>query len=75
MQTLAYALFLFAPNYFVLGAIGAIIFVAIPIFNVAVLSYRLALIPDKLQGRVDRSLPHGSIRLYPYWLVRRGLAA
>ena len=50
MTWLFYAL---EPNVFLLGAISAVLFVASPIYNVVQFSYRLALIPDALQGRVN----------------------
>ncbi len=45
--------YLFAPNIWVMGAITAATFVLGPIYNVTQMSYRLALIPDALQGRVN----------------------
>jgi predicted MFS family arabinose efflux permease len=45
--------YIFAPNIWVMGAITAASFVLNPIYNVTQLSYRLALIPDALQGRVN----------------------
>lgn len=49
----AFPLYAFAPNFLVLGVIAAILFSIGPIYNVVQFSYRLALIPDKLQGRVN----------------------
>jgi hypothetical protein len=37
----------------VLGIITALTYISSPLYNVASLSYRLALIPDELQGRVN----------------------
>lgn len=42
-----------APNPFVLGLVTAIMFIAGPIYNVVQFSYRSAIIPDELQGRVN----------------------
>jgi MFS family permease len=42
-----------APNPYVLGLVLAGIFLAGPIYDVVQFSYRLALIPDALQGRVN----------------------
>lgn len=53
VETLLFPLYAFAPNIFVLGAISALIFATSPIYNIVQFSYRLALIPDKLQGRVN----------------------
>jgi MFS family permease len=50
-----FPLFLISPNFFVLGAVAAFLFALSPIYNVVQFSYRLALIPDKLQGRVNSS--------------------
>jgi MFS family permease len=52
-QTLLYSLFAFAPNIIVLGLIMALLFSSNPIYNAVQFSYRLALIPDRLQGRVN----------------------
>ncbi|HET9494972.1 MAG TPA: MFS transporter, partial [Chloroflexia bacterium] len=46
-------LYLLAPNFFFLGVVSAFIFMMSPIYNVVQFSYRLALIPDELQGRVN----------------------
>ncbi len=50
---LAIALFLVAPNLIVLGIVAFFSFIAAPIYNVVQFSYRSALIPDTLQGRVN----------------------
>jgi MFS family permease len=42
-----------APNALVLGLLLAGLFISGPIYNVVQFSYRLALIPDELQGRVN----------------------
>ncbi|HEX9058396.1 MAG TPA: MFS transporter [Ktedonobacterales bacterium] len=42
-----------APNPLALGVIMAGLFLTSPIYNVVQFSYRLALIPDELQGRVN----------------------
>lgn len=46
-------LFIIAPNPLVLGIITAASFFAGPIYNVVQFSYRSAIIPDELQGRVN----------------------
>lgn len=53
MFALAWPLYAIAPNVVVIGIISAISFVGGPIYNVAQFSYRSALIPDQLQGRVN----------------------
>ena len=45
--------YLFAPNIVAIGILAAISFLLNPIYNVTQLTYRLALIPDRLQGRVN----------------------
>jgi MFS family permease len=53
---LAFPLYAFAPNVWVLGIISGITFFTVPVYSVAVLSYRLVLIPDALQGRVNSAV-------------------
>ncbi|HLJ68662.1 MAG TPA: MFS transporter [Chloroflexota bacterium] len=53
IQAVATLFFAVAPNIFVLGALGAITFLRGPIFNAVQFSYRVSLIPDALQGRVN----------------------
>jgi MFS family permease len=45
-----------APHFLVLGLINAVLITMFPVYSVAVLSYRLALIPDALQGRVNSAV-------------------
>ena len=42
-----------APAYIFLGIVSALVYTMGPIYNVVQFSYRLALIPDALQGRVN----------------------
>jgi MFS family permease len=53
IQGIAWPLQILAPNIYILGALGAVIFLMGPIYNVVQFSYRIALIPDRLQGRVN----------------------
>ncbi len=53
LQVVLWPLYIFAPQYFLLGLITALLYFTIPIYNVVQFSYRLALIPDELQGRVN----------------------
>jgi len=46
-------LYAIAPNPFVLGVLSAASFFLGPIYNVVQFSYRSAIIPDELQGRVN----------------------
>jgi hypothetical protein len=66
--------YLFAADIWTLGIITACTFVLGPIYNVTQFSYRLALIPDRLQGRVNsvfRLLAFGG---QPIGLALTGLA-
>lgn len=69
IQALCFPLFLVAPNPFILGVISAVLFLTSPIYNVVQFSYRLALIPDKLQGRVN-----SVFRLLAFGFIPAGLA-
>ncbi len=69
IQALAWMLYLFQPNVFLLGLISAVLFVTGPVYNVVQFSYRLALIPDELQGRVN-----SVFRLLAYGFMPLGLA-
>jgi MFS family permease len=51
--TLAFPFYALAPNPLWLGVVVAISFMISPLYNVVQMSYRLALIPDVLQGRVN----------------------
>lgn len=53
IQALLWPLYAIVPNLFFIGAISAISFTTGPIYNVVSISYRLMLIPDALQGRVN----------------------
>ena len=52
-MVLSMALYLVAPNLIVLGIVAFFSFISGPIYNVVQFSYRSALIPDELQGRVN----------------------
>lgn len=64
-----YFFYLFAPNFIVLGVIMALSWMIGPIYNVVQFSYRLALIPERLQGRVN-----STFRLLAYGLQPIGAA-
>ena len=48
-----FPLYALVPTYLLLGVVAALMYVLTPIYNVVQFSYRLALIPDALQGRVN----------------------
>ena len=50
---LSMPLFAIAPNPFALALINSLTLISSPLYNVTSVSYRLALIPDELQGRVN----------------------
>jgi hypothetical protein len=50
---LTWLLFAIAPNPLWLGIVTALSFIIVPIYTVVQFSYRLALILDHLQGRVN----------------------
>ncbi len=53
INALLWPLYAIAPNAIVIGVITAVAFILGPIYNVVQMSYRLSLIPDELQGRVN----------------------
>ncbi len=68
-MALLFFLYAVAPGYLWLGVVTALGMTVGPIFNVTQFSYRLALIPDELQGRVN-----SSFRLLAYGLNPIGAA-
>lgn len=53
ITALLFPLLAFAPHFWVLGIIMGLSWMTGPIYNVVQFSYRVALIPDTLQGRVN----------------------
>jgi len=53
LWVLTWLFFAIAPNPFLLGMATALSFIVVPIYMSVQFSYRLALIPDHLQGRVN----------------------
>lgn len=53
VQALLFPLYAIAPGYLFLGVVFALMYFGGPVYNVVQFSYRLALIPDALQGRVN----------------------
>jgi predicted MFS family arabinose efflux permease len=53
VQTIAFALFIAMPSLVVVGFAAAVLSLLGPVYNVVQFSYRVALIPDALQGRVN----------------------
>jgi len=48
-----FLLLLVAPNFLVLGFLMALTWIIGPVYNVVQFSYRIAIIPERLQGRVN----------------------
>jgi predicted MFS family arabinose efflux permease len=53
VQALLFPLLAFAPNLVVIGLIACALVSVSPVYNTVQMSYRLGLIPDELQGRVN----------------------
>ncbi len=53
IMALTFPLLAFAPHFYLLGLIMGVSWMAGPVYNVVQFSYRVALIPDALQGRVN----------------------
>lgn len=68
-EALLYPLFAVVPTVLLLGLVYALLVVPSPTTNAVVLSYRLALIPDHLQGRVN-----SAVRMITYGAVPLGTA-
>jgi MFS family permease len=53
LWALLWLVYAFAPNPLVLGIVNVVSFTVVPIYGIVQYSYRLATIPDHLQGRVN----------------------
>jgi predicted MFS family arabinose efflux permease len=53
LPAVLFPLYALVPAHMLLGVVFALMYLAGPIYNVVQFSYRLALIPDALQGRVN----------------------
>ncbi len=69
LRALLWPLYALASTPLLLGVLAAVFFLLSPIFNVAVMSYRLSLTPDALQGRVN-----SVVRLFSYGFIPLGQA-
>lgn len=68
-QAAIFPLYALAPQFLLLGVVYALMYVMLPIYNVVQFSYRLALIPDALQGRVN-----STFRLLAFGFIPVGAA-
>jgi predicted MFS family arabinose efflux permease len=69
VEALVWPLYALAFTPLLLGVLAAVFYLLSPIFNVVVMSYRLSLIPDALQGRVN-----SVVRLFAYGSIPVGQA-
>ena len=69
LNALLFPLYALAPAYILLGVVSALLYFLGPVYNVVQFSYRLALIPDALQGRVN-----STFRLLAFGLMPIGAA-
>ncbi len=73
VEALLFPLYAVAPNPLLLGVISAGIFITGPIYNVVQFSYRLSLIPDELQGRVNSVFRLLAFGFQPFGFALTGL--
>ena len=73
INALLFPLYAAAPNFGLLGLIAASIAMLSPVYNVVQFSYRLALIPDTLQGRVNSTFRLVAFGLNPLGAALSGL--
>src|SRR5206468_4538247 len=73
LYVLVWVLVVVARTPFALGAIVACFFLVDSIYNIVQFSYRLALIPDELQGRVNSAFRLISYSLRPVGIALTGV--
>jgi len=73
LYVLAWLLVVIAFTPFALGAVVAFFFLVDSIYNIVQFSYRLALIPDELQGRVNSAFRLISYSLRPVGIALTGV--
>jgi predicted MFS family arabinose efflux permease len=69
IQAALFPFYALVPQFLLLGVVYALIYLMGPIYNVVQFSYRLALIPDSLQGRVN-----STFRLLAFGFIPIGAA-
>lgn len=72
--TISWPLWLLAPNTVVLTGCVAIAFVAVAMYQTTSRAYRLAVIPDRLQGRVNGVFKLLTVGMHPLSLALTGVA-
>ena len=73
IQALLFPLYALVPRYLLLGVVFALLYFIGPIYNVVQFSYRLALIPDALQGRVNSTFRLLAFGMMPIGAALSGL--
>jgi predicted MFS family arabinose efflux permease len=72
LWTLAFAAMMVTPSWFLVGVLSALMSFFGPIYNVVQFSYRVALIPDALQGRVNSTFRMLAFGFMPIGAVLAG---
>jgi len=72
-SALLFPLLAVAPHFYVLGIIMGLMWMTGPIYNVVQFSYRIALIPDALQGRVNSTFRLLAFGFQPLGAVMAGV--
>jgi MFS family permease len=73
LQAFLFPLYAFVPRFWMLGVISSLIYFMSPIYNVVQFSYRLSLIPDALQGRVNSTFRLVAFGFMPIGAALSGL--
>jgi MFS family permease len=73
LQTLLFPLYAVAPRFWMLGIISSAIYFMSPVYNVVQFSYRVSLIPDALQGRVNSTFRLVAFGFMPVGAALTGL--
>ncbi len=73
IDALTWPLIAVAPNFVVLGVLSGISFMLAIVYNVVQFSYRMALIPDELQGRVNSAFRLLAFGFQPLGLALTGI--
>ncbi len=72
-QAFLWLLYIFAPNFIVIGVITAAIMLLNSVWAVVQISYRVRLIPDELQGRVNSVFRFSVYSVMPLGMILTGL--
>ena len=73
LTALLFPLYALVPTYLLLGVVLALLYFLGPVYNVVQFSYRLVLIPDALQGRVNSTFRLMAFGLMPVGAALTGL--